>query len=166
MLKVRPDILRSGDVATIQAAEALVKALTVPKWPENRLKPNGKMTQKTLTALQSYAAVPEVRDYLADLSAKGYRMDSRQWHYFKYKYEYNDPLSTPDELDHRFDVVLSDSQAIIYQTKSNRLLVYSQQENRLAVVSADGQRISVHRPDPGFLTTLGNHKWQINQMID
>ena len=107
-----------------------------------------------------------MRNYLADLSAKSYRIGSRQWHYFKYKYEYNDPLSSPDELDRRFDAVLSDSQAMIYQTKSGRLLVYSSQENRLAVVSADGQRISVHRPDPDFLTTLGNHKWKINQMID
>ncbi len=53
MPKVHPDVLRSGDAAAIQAAEALVKALTVPEWPENRLKPNGKMTQKTVAALRA-----------------------------------------------------------------------------------------------------------------
>ena len=79
---------------------------------------------------------------------------------------HGDSLSSPDELERRFNAVLSDEKAMIYQTKSGRLLVYSPQENRLAVVSVDGQRISVHRPDPGFLTTLGNHQWQIKQMID
>ena len=38
MPKVHPDLLRSGDTAAIQAAEALVKAMTVPEWPKNRLK--------------------------------------------------------------------------------------------------------------------------------
>ncbi len=166
MPKVHPDLLRSGDTAAIQAAEALVKAITTPEWPKNRLKPNGKMTLKTIAALQSQSTAVEVRDFLVDLAKNGYVVDSLQWHYFKYKYEYGDSLSSPDELERRFNAVLSDEKAMIYQTKSGRLLVYSPQENRLAVVSVDGQRISVHRPDPGFLTTLGNHQWQINQMID
>ncbi len=165
MPKVHPDVLRSGDPAQIQAAEALVKALTVPDWPENRLKPNGKMTQKTLTALQAYAAIPEVRNYLADLSAQGYQIDSRQWHYFKYKYEYNDPLSSPDELDRRFDAVLSDPQAVIYQ-KTGRFVVYSPQEDRLAVVSITGQRITVYRPEPSDKAKLGGYTWLLHQMID
>lgn len=80
---------------------------------------------------------------------------SLRWHYFKYKYEYGDSLSSPDELERRFDAVLSDDQAMIYRTKTGRFLVYSSKEDRLAVVSIDGQRISVHRPDPGFLATLG-----------
>ena len=106
--RVHPDVLRSGDAAAIQAAEALVKALTTPDWPENRVRPGGRMTQATLTALRAYAAVPELRDYLTDLAQSGYRSKSRQWHYFKYKYEYNDPLISPDELDERFEAVLSD----------------------------------------------------------
>ena len=75
-------------------------------------------------------------------------------------------MSSPDELERRFDAVLSDDQAMIYQTKTGRFLVYSSKEDRLAVVSIDGQRISVHRPDPDFLTTLGDYQWKINQMID
>ena len=93
--RVRPDVFRSGDAAALQAAEALVKALTAPEWLENRLRPSGRMTQPTLTALRAYAAVPEVRDYLTDLAQNGYRSKSRQWHYFKYKYEYNDHSLPP-----------------------------------------------------------------------
>jgi hypothetical protein len=64
-------VLRSGDAVAIQAAEALVKAITTPEWPKNRLKPNGKMTQTTVAALRAYSTVPEVRDYLADLVKNG-----------------------------------------------------------------------------------------------
>lgn len=165
MLHVQPDLLRSGDTAAIQAAEALVKALTTADWPENRLNPNGKMTQRTLTALRAYSAVPEVQDYLADLAKNGYQADSRQWHYFKYKYEHNDPLSSPDELDRRFDAVLSDPQAVIYQ-RTGRIVAYSPQEDRLAVVSMDGRRITVYRPEPDDKAKLGDYIWLIKQMID
>jgi hypothetical protein len=162
--RVHPDVLRSGDAATIQAAEALVKALSTPDWPENRLRPGGRMTQATLTALRAYTAVPEVRNYLTDLAQNGYRSKSRQWHYFKYKYEYNDPLISPDELDERFEAVLSDPQAMVYQ-KTGRWVIYSPRANRLAVVSTDGQRITVYRPDPNDLAALGAKTWLINQLI-
>lgn len=162
--RVHPDVLRSGDASAIQAAEALVKALTTPDWPENRLRPGGRMTQATLTALHAYTAVPEVRNYLTDLTQNGYRSKSRQWHYFKYKYEYNDPLISPDELDERFEAVLSDPQAMVYQ-KTGRWVIYSPRANRLAVVSTDGQRITVYRPDPNDLAALGAKTWLINQLI-
>ncbi len=162
--RVHPDVIRDGDPATIQTAEALVKALTTPEWPENRLRLGGKMTQATLTVLQSYNAVQEVRDYLIDSAKNSYRTDSQQWHYFKYKYEHNDPLSSPDELDRRFEAVLSDPQAMVYQ-KTGRLVIYSPRANRLAVVAIDGQRITVYRPDPGDLAALGVKTWLINQMI-
>ncbi|MCB1769817.1 MAG: hypothetical protein KDJ31_09005 [Candidatus Competibacteraceae bacterium] len=86
MHQIHPDLLRSGDATALQAAEALIRALTQPEWPENRLKLNSRMARKTLTVLQSYLAVSEVRDYLADLARKNYRTNSRQWHYFRYKY--------------------------------------------------------------------------------
>ena len=162
--RVHPDVIRAGDPATIQAAEALVKAITTPEWPENRLRLGGKMTQATMTALQSHNAVQEVRDYLIDLANNGYRTDSQQWHYFKYKYEHNDPLSSPDELNLRFEEVLSDPQAMIYQ-KTGRLVVYSPRANRLVVVAINGQRITVYRPDPGDIAALGAETWLINQMI-
>lgn len=87
MPQVHPDVLRSGDAAMIQAAEALVKAITTPEWPKNRLKPNGKMTLKTLAALQSQSTVTEVQDFLVDLAKNGYQINSLRWHYFKYKYQ-------------------------------------------------------------------------------
>lgn len=164
MPRVHSDVLRAGDTAAIQAAEALVKALTVPEWPEIRLRPSSRMTQATLTALRAYAAVPEVRDYLADLIKNVYRSKSGQWHYFKYKYEYNDPLTAPDELDERFEAVLSDPQAMVYQ-KTGRWVIYSPRANRLAVISTDGQRITVYRPDPNDLAALGAKTWLINQLI-
>ena len=43
MPNIHPDVLHSGDAATIEAAEALVKAMMTLEWPENRLKPNGKV---------------------------------------------------------------------------------------------------------------------------
>lgn len=163
--KVCPEVLHSGDAAAIQAAEALVKALTVPEWPKNRLKPDGKMAQTTLTALRTYSAVPEVQNFLAELAKNGYQAESREWHYFKYKYQHNDLLPSPDELDRRFDAVLSDPQAVVYH-KTGRIVVYSPQEDRLAVVSMDGNRITVYRPDPDDKTKLGNYTWLIKQMID
>jgi len=105
-----------------------------------------------------------VRNYLTDLAQNGYRSKSRQWHYFKYKYEYNDPLISPDELDERFEAVLSDPQPMVYQ-KTGRWVIYSPRANRLAVVSTDGQRITVYRPDPNDLAALGAKTWLINQLI-
>lgn len=139
---IHPDLLRFGDTAGIQAAEALVKALATPEWPENRLKPNGKMTRQTLAALQAYAGISEVRDYLADLALNRYRTNSRQWHYFRYKYLFGDNLGSPSELDQRFTAVLQDSTAQIYQP-GVRYIVYSPQEDRLAILESDGRRVSV-----------------------
>ena len=73
-------------------------------------------------------------------------------------------MSLPDELDRRFEAVLSDTQAMVYQ-KTGRLVIYSPQVNRLAVVAMDGQRITVYRPDPSDLAALGVKIWLINQMI-
>ncbi len=36
--RVHPDVLRSGDTAAIQAAEALVKVLTTPHWGTKKFK--------------------------------------------------------------------------------------------------------------------------------
>jgi hypothetical protein len=115
MPQVHPEVLRSGDAAMLWVAEALVKALTTPNWLKNRLKPNGKMTQRTLTASRAYAAIPAVRNYLNNLMLKDYRTDSRQWYYFRYKYFFSDDLGDPSELDQRFTAVLQDPMAQIYQ---------------------------------------------------
>lgn len=164
MPKIHPDVLRSGDAAQIQAAEALVKALTVPEWPENRLKPNSKMTQTTLKALHACSAVPEVKDYLTELAIKGYRVDSRQWHYFRYKYLFYDDLSDPSELDRRFTAVLQDSTAQIYKPGA-RYIVYSPKEDRLSILEPDGRRVSVYRPLPNELETFGEKTWIITNLL-
>lgn len=161
---VHPAILRSSDQAALQTAEALVKAATAPEWPAIRLKPTGKMTLKTLAALQARAGVAEVQNYLADLAKNGYRVDSRQWHYVKYKYEYGDPLASAEELDGRFEAVLADRHAVVY-LKTGRIVVYSAREHRLVIVATTGQRITVYRPDPGDVATLGGGTWQLNQLI-
>lgn len=165
MLTIHPAVLRSGDAAALQTAEALVRALTTPIWPENQLKLNSKMTQKTVAALQAYLAVPEVRDYLTDLSLKGYRTNSRQWHYFRYKYLFNDELGDPSELDQRFTAVLYDRTAQIYQP-GIRYIVYSPQEDRMAILEPDGRRVSVYRPLPTELQTLGEIRWLIMNLLD
>ena len=165
MSKVHPDILRSGDAAQIEVAEALVKALTTPEWPDNRLKPNSKMTQRTLAALQAQATAPEVQNFLAVLAKNGYRIDSREWHYFRYKYLFNDNLNDPSELDGRFTAVLQDPTAQVHKP-GVRLIVYSSQEDRLAILDPDGRRISVYRPLTDELETMGEKTWLIKDLLD
>lgn len=45
MPRVHPDVLRAGDPATTQAAEALAKALTTPDWGMKKFQA-GKLTRK------------------------------------------------------------------------------------------------------------------------
>ena len=47
MPRVHPDVLRSGDFAAIQAAESLIKALSVSDWGTKNFQA-GKMTRRTL----------------------------------------------------------------------------------------------------------------------
>ena len=163
--KIHPAVLQSGDPAAQAAASALIVAIRVQKWPQNKLQANGRMTQRTLAALQAQAAIPEVQQFLAALLQQNYRVDSREWHYFKYKYEYNDALVSPAELDQRLLAVITDRQGRIYP-KTGRWVVYSPREQRLAVVGLDGQRITVYRPDLADVTALGSPVWLIQTLID
>jgi hypothetical protein len=56
MPHVHPDLLRSGDAAAIQAAEALVNALTTPDWGTRQFQA-GKMTQRTLDQFDAYQPI-------------------------------------------------------------------------------------------------------------
>ena len=164
MPHVHPDVLHAGDPATIQAAETLVKALTVPEWPQNQLNPKLPMTRKTLAILERQRAIQEVDRYLTQLAQNGWQTDSRQWHYFRYKYVYLDPICDPLELDERFSAVLGDPAARVYRL-GVRFIVYSVRENRWAIVSPDGKRISVYRPFPQELANLGGSLWPILALI-
>ncbi len=161
---VHPDLLRFGDLAAIQAAAALVKAITTPEWPEVRLRRNDGMTRDTVDALRKNMHIPEVKNFLIFLDETNYRTPSQIWHYFKYKYQYQDSLSKPTDLDVRFNQVLNDSQARVYW-RGNRYLVYSPQENRLLFVNESGQRITVYRPDEDFIQRLGDAQWLIEKLL-
>ncbi|MBK7543766.1 MAG: hypothetical protein IPI57_18865 [Candidatus Competibacteraceae bacterium] len=80
--KLHPHLLQSGDTVALEAASAAIKAIATPEWPFSKLQANGRMTLKTLAALQTYASLPEVREFLSDLLENNYRVNSRQWHYF------------------------------------------------------------------------------------
>jgi hypothetical protein len=67
--RVHPDLLRSGDPAALQAAEALVKALTVPNWGIRIFKA-GKMTQRTLNQFDAYQHIPEVKHLIDAINNK------------------------------------------------------------------------------------------------
>ncbi len=81
MFQVHPDVLRSGDAAAIQAAKALVKALTVPNWGTKTFQA-GKMTRKLEVGLLPYASIPEVARVLEALQTKQ-SIDGRLSHYVK-----------------------------------------------------------------------------------
>jgi hypothetical protein len=164
MLRIHPDLLRFGDTAAIQAAEALVKAITTPEWPEVKLRRNDRMTRDTIEALRQNVHIPEVKDFLIFLDETDYRTPSQIWHYFKYKYQYKDSLLKPTDLDVRFDQVLNDSRARVYW-RGNRYLVYSPQEDRLLFVNESGQRITVYRPDADFIQRLGDAQWPIETLL-
>jgi len=164
MLHVEPDLLRSGDTAAIQAAEALVKAGQESEWPEIRLRRNDRMTLDTLNALRQYAHVSEVKNFLALLDQADDRVPSQIWHYFKYKYQYQDSLSKSTDLDVRFNQVLSDPLARVYW-RGNRYVVYSPQFDRLLYVNEAGQRITVYRPDQDFIRRLGEPTWPIGILL-
>lgn len=148
----------------LQAIRALRKALTERQWPESKLKRQGRMTRETLAALEAHRHVPEVQKLLRDLQNNRWRVDSRRWHYFKYKYQHHDLLQSPEELDARFETVLADPDAAIYLL-GNRYIIYSQRAGRLAVVNTAGQRITVYQPTVEDLANLGDPRWRRNDLL-
>ncbi len=148
MPQVHPDVLRSGDAAAIQAAEALVKALTVPDWGTKTFQ-SGKMTRKLEAGLLPYASIPEVKQVLEAIQTKQ-PIDGRLSHYVKRRFLEKEAMDTPDDLDRWFENVMSDrkSQVIKPNPGSNsRYLIYSDQYHLLAVIEQDGKRVSAHDHD-------------------
>jgi hypothetical protein len=74
-------------------------------------------------------------------------------------------LGSPSIINTRFDEVLQDKAAAVYQTQSGRLAVVSPKNDRLAVIHPDGQRITVYNYTPTELKQLGAPLWTIKSLI-
>ncbi|MFZ1642836.1 MAG: hypothetical protein WAV07_15665 [Candidatus Contendobacter sp.] len=148
MPQVHPDVLRAGDPATLQAAEALVKALTVPDWGIKNFQV-GKMTRKLEVGLSLYASVSEVQQVLDAIKNKQ-PLDGRVIHYVKRRFLEQETMNVPSDLDRWFENVLSDPNAKVMIPKpdpNSRYVVYSDQHHLLAVIERNGQRVSAHDHD-------------------
>lgn len=145
---IHPDVLRSGDAAAIQAAEALVKAMAISDWGLKNFQ-SGKMTRKLETGLLPYASIPEVQQVLDAIQTRQL-IDGRLSHYVKRRFLEKEVISTPDDLDRWFENVMSDRKAQVIKPNpgpNSRYLVYSDQYHLLAVIEKDGKRVSVHDHD-------------------
>ncbi len=148
MPKVHPDVLRSGDPAMIQAANALVKALTAPDWGTKKFQA-GKMTRKLEAGLLPYSAVPEVQQVLDAIKNKQ-ALDSRLIHYVKRRFLEKEAMNAPDDLDRWFENVMTNPKAQVFQLgqdPNSRYVLYSDQHHLLAVIERNGQRVSTHDHD-------------------
>lgn len=131
----------------------------------NKLARQSRLTRETLDALRANREIPEVKLFLAQLEQAGYRVPSRFWHYFRYRYLFNDPLHSPAELDERFDRVLADPTAGIYPRGGQRFTVVSKLENRLAIVDREGLRITVYRFEDKELAEFGEPQWDMTELM-
>ncbi len=147
MLKVHPDVLRSGDPVALQAAEALVKALSAPHWGTKRFKAGNK-TRQTVIDFSPFAQVPDVKQLLEKIQRRE-PVDSLLFHYLKRVHVEGELLNSPDDLNRWFEQTLDDPQASLIQPKSatSRYLVYSDRHRLLAVLDRNGERVSVHKHD-------------------
>lgn len=147
------------------AANALGKALNDKKWPVNKIKPNNRMSRQTLDALQAHAETPEVTRFLARLDGDQYSVSSREWHYFKYKYQYGQSLKSAADIDTGFDAVLKDPESKIFRT-GERYIVHSDNADRWAIIQPNGQRITAYTPTQDELDAQGKPLWLIRTLID
>ena len=145
--RVHPDVLRSGDAAAIQAAEALVKALTTPHWGTKKFKAGNK-TRQALSDFAPFAHIPQVKQLLDKIQRREL-VDGFLFHYLKRVYVEGEALNAPDDLNRWFEQTLNDPQAVLIQPKSatSRYLVYSSRYQLLAVLDRSGERVSVHKHD-------------------
>ena len=143
MPKVHPDVIRSGDAAAIQAAEALVKALTTPDWGTRKFQA-GKMTQRTLDQFDAYQYIPEVKKLIDDIKNKN-PVDGLMLHYLKRRYVEKETIGSPDDLNLWFSNVLQDKEAVVFKPNpGGRYVVHSKKCALLAIFEATGQRVSVY----------------------
>jgi hypothetical protein len=149
----------------LKARLALISALTKPMWPELQIKRGARLSRETLEALHSHRHIAEVQSFLERLEASSYRIHSRLWHYFRYKYLFGDGLASPAELDKRFEQVLRDGEAEIHCRDGQRYVVISRIENRLAIIDEAGLRISVYQYSEQDLTLYGEPLWKLRELI-
>lgn len=127
----------------IQAAEALVKALTIPDWGMRKIQA-GKMTQRTLNQFNSCQHIPEVKQLIDDIINKR-PIDGLTLHYLKRRYVENEKIRKPDDLNIWFSNVLQDKKAIVFKKNpGGRYIVHSKKFSLLAVFEENGQRVSVY----------------------
>jgi hypothetical protein len=162
MLKVHPDILRSGDVAAIQAAETLIKALTDRQWGQKNLTRNKKMTENLITQLEAYQDQPEVADFLARLQDDRTQVDSRELHYMQRRYLDGRKFEGIEEMDALYQRIIQDPDAQIYQVGGRRYQVRSVREGWIAIVEPDGTRVSVY---PDLEDDFGDPLWNRKNLI-
>jgi hypothetical protein len=135
-------------------------------WPENSIKPRGRMARDALAALESASEQhPDAAEFLARLRANQYRVDSLEWHYFKYRYQYGDDLPSAETLNARFDRVLEDVQSRVSRS-GDRLKVFSPNERRLAIIDGDGRRVSVYRLDDQDVPDWWDDAWNLTNLFD
>jgi hypothetical protein len=159
MPKVHPDVLRSGDAATIRAAEALVKAHADPQWGQKNLTRHKKMTEKLTTQLEAHRHHPEVADFLTRLRTDTAHVDSRELHYIQRRYLDGRKFESMEEMDALYQRVIQDPDAQIYQAGDWRYQVRSVREGWIAIVEPDGTRVSVYPDmDDDFGVPLWNRK--------
>ena len=163
--KVHPEVLRSGDAATIQAAEALVKALTMPEWPLLSLAVNDRMTRATLDALTTSAHIQEVADFIRKVRSNPVTVDSLEWHYFKRRYQDQWPIDSVADLQSLVLKVLSQPQAAIHKP-GERYHVLSKDQRYLVVVDKQGTLITVMEPTAKKIQALGGAKWHGQELIN
>ena len=148
-----------------QARSALLKARSVMAWPELQIKRGARLSHETLDALLAYQHVAEVRGFLDRLEASDYKINSRLWHYFRYKYLFSDSLLSPADLDRRFDQVLCDRDAEIHCRSGQRYVFISRTEKRLAIIDQTGLRISVYQYTEQDITLYGEPSWKLCELI-
>jgi hypothetical protein len=163
-LKSRKQFIAKVGEDKFKAGQAIGSALTEKKWPENRLKPRMRMTRDTLAAIKA-ADTTEGRSFLRKLERDNYRVNSLEWHYFRYKYFYKDPLKNPDQLNRRMDAVLQDKQARVFHPDNKRYVIISSAAERLAVVEHPGHRISVRQYDKTDLEKYQSELWLIDDLV-
>ena len=165
MPHVHPDVLRSGDAAALQAAEALVKALTVPEWPSLSLAVHDRMTRATLDALTTERHIPEVADFLRKVRSNPATVDSLEWHYFKRRYQDQWPIHSVADLQGRVSTVLNQPQAAIYKP-GERYHVLSHDQRYLVVIDEQGTRITVMEPTAKKIHALGGVRWHVQELLN
>lgn len=162
MPRVNPEVLRSGDFAAIQAAEALVKAQTQNQWGQKDLTRNKKLTAKLIAQLQNHCQHTEVTDFLRRLQTDPIHVDSRELHYMQRRYLDGRRFENTDDMDALYQRVMQDPNAQVYRAGGVRYQIRSPHEGWIAIVEPDGKRVSVY-PDLG--DNFGERLWTLKNLI-